>query len=246
MDRNFYESLKIKDPKTGVRPCDNVNAKDHASFVSDSIDLTYEFGKYARENLTLSDAIDWILGFDMFSEDAKGGYTGKYSAIPRIGRGRIITYDAFGHIGTEQKKNRPAIVLKENQGGVIIAPIGKRAYKSNKSYHVSLKKGEKSQGNMTYNCGIKLEQIRYIDKGRITGLYGKVSSIDKLNEIDDKLLNYLAPLLHKAYTQLQTEVTDLQNTVQQKEQEILDWQRKYHIVKQELEQYKFPVTKDGA
>lgn len=253
MNRNYYENLKKIDRTTGRKHYAGQRAKNNARFISESQDLSYELVKYFRDNFSLAEAVDWILGFDMYSQDNRGTYTGKFSSKYTIGRGRIITFDSFGHIGTEQKKNRPAVVLKENSDGVIIAPIGTAAYSSGKPYHVPLEANKKDQGGMSNDCGIKLEQIRYIDKSRIMGTFKKITNVDKLNEIDEKLLEHMSPILFKAYTdlkddkcKLENRIAELENEVQEKESTIVSLQRTNELLKSQLSLDELPISKDGA
>ncbi|CAM3606343.1 MULTISPECIES: type II toxin-antitoxin system PemK/MazF family toxin [Saccharibacillus] len=225
MDRQYYKDLKRKVPGTTLRHCDGKQANTDPKFTAEVHDLSYELVRHLRETLTLETASDWILGFDMYSQDSRGSYSGPYSATPGIGRGKIVNIDIFGHIGTEQKKNRPAMVLAGNRDGVIVAVIGRSAYNSGKNYHVSLERKVPNQGNMTSNCGIKLDQIKYIDKGRILNLGGKVSDPVKLDELDRKLIAYLAPMTAKKDEQekhqLQTQLDELQKIIEDQKEEIM-------------------------
>lgn len=45
---------------------------------------------------------------------------------------------------------------------------------------------------MKNNCGIKLEQLRFISKKRIISKHGKISNTLKLDEIDEGIMKLLS------------------------------------------------------
>jgi mRNA-degrading endonuclease toxin of MazEF toxin-antitoxin module len=249
MNRQKY--IDLVDSNKTNNTCNRVIAKNIPDFVTDSVDTAYSLLVHIGDNYDQCLASEWLLGFDMYVNDLKGNFVGDFKNA-YLGRGRIIEFDAFGDIGTEQKKKRPAIVLLENGNkGVIIAPIGKAAYNSGKHYHVSLERGKPDQGNMKYNCGIKLEQIRYIDKSRITDKFGKVTNKDKLNELDRKLVRNMAQHFYDDYERLKAEneylnieMVKMSKELSDKDDEIVKLQRRLQIVEQELLQYQMQSKSD--
>lgn len=240
INREYYKNLL--EVNSNERSCSDKVTKENPIFISDSLDISYSLLKYSRLNFNLCKSAEWILGFDMYVKSIQNSFQGdlKESVIER---GHIIEFDVFGNVGTEQDKNRPAIVLLVNgRNGAIIAPIGKAAFNSGKHYHVSLQKNNKDQGNMKFNCGIKLEQIRYIDKNRITGKYGKVSNVKKLNEIDEKLVRNMTNHFYRNFKTLErnnhklnSENISLSKEISDRDDEIKRLKNKIQILEQELD-----------
>ncbi|MGD7021949.1 type II toxin-antitoxin system PemK/MazF family toxin [Rossellomorea vietnamensis] len=239
MKRKNYLDLieQCKDNNT----CGQDMSKRVPNFINDAGDVAFNLLTHIGDNFDQCDGSEWLLGFDMLTKDITTTYVGSYKHA-FIERGRIIEFDTFGDIGTEQKKKRPAIVLSPNGNkGAIIAPIGKAAFSSGKPYHVRLSKNIADLGSLKFDCGIKLEQIRYIDKSRISGKFGRVSNTVKLNEIDEKLTRNLSRNYYNNHQQLINENTRLNNEVftlskevSDQETEVIKLKRKLAILENEL------------
>lgn len=240
MDREKYQNL-IEANKVS-KTCHAIKAKNIKDFVTDSVDNAFDLLVHIGDNFDQCTASEWLLGFDMYVNDVKGNSVGRFKNKYGMGRGTIIEFDAFGDVGTEQKKRRPAIVLLENGNkGVIVAPIGKAAYESGKEYHVSIEKELPEQGNMKENCGIKLEQIRYIDKNRVTNKFEKVTDANKLNELDRKLVKNISKNFYEEHEKLieqnenlRIEMVKVTKEVSDKDEEIAKLRLRIRMLESEL------------
>lgn len=134
-------------------------------------------------NKDLENGINWYLGLDSYVTDKKVETT--QFSNKHFYKGDIVTVDFFGHFGTELTYEHPAIVLIETFGGIIIAPISPSCFHDNIDTHIPLIKNIPDICGMKNNCGIKLEQLRFISKKRIIYKHGKVSNTLKLDEIDE-------------------------------------------------------------
>ena len=99
-----------------------------------------------------------------------------------VNRGDIVLVDLEPVKGSEQGKTRPAVIIQHNSLNkhsktTIIVPISSRIYEKKYPMHVEISGcGLKNKGT------IKTEQIRVIDKERISKKIGKVNN-DLLNKI---------------------------------------------------------------
>ena len=104
-------------------------------------------------------------------------------------RGEIYLVDLSENVGSEQSGLRPALIIQNEVGNVnspttIIAPLTSKV-KAKIETHVVL---------TPYDCGILrestvlCEQIRVIDKQRIVRKVGEVTNMEKIEDINRKLL----------------------------------------------------------
>lgn len=95
----------------------------------------------------------------------------------KIKRGDVILVNLDPVIGSEQGKTRPAVVLQNDLGNeysptTIIAPITSKIFTKEFPTNVTLLKKE---SGLDLDSTVLLNQIRTIDKSRITK---KISSLD--------------------------------------------------------------------
>lgn len=93
-----------------------------------------------------------------------------------VKRGDIVLADLSPVIGSEQGGLRPVLVVQNDIGNkysptVIVAAITAQIDKSKLPTHVEVRKGKYG---LTRNSVILLEQIRTIDKKRLTQMLGHV------------------------------------------------------------------------
>lgn len=95
----------------------------------------------------------------------------------RIKRGDIVLVNLDPVVGSEQGKTRPAVVIQNDIGNeysptTIIAPITSKVFTKEFPTNITLLKKE---SGLSLDSTILLNQIRTIDKSRITK---KISSLD--------------------------------------------------------------------
>lgn len=102
-----------------------------------------------------------------------------------IKRGDIVLADLSPVIGSEQGGMRPVLVIQNNIGNkysttVIVAAITAQITKSKLPTHIEIKNGNYG---LTRNSVVLLEQIRTIDKKRLSQKIGHIDDdlIDKVN-----------------------------------------------------------------
>lgn len=100
-------------------------------------------------------------------------------------RGEIYMVNLEPVIGSETGKSRPALVVSndtnnEHADTVTIAPLTSKPAKKIYPFEVLLPKG---QAGLSEDSRVKLNQVRTIDKKRLTHYIGKIDSeyIDKIN-----------------------------------------------------------------
>ena len=103
-------------------------------------------------------------------------------------RGDVYLANLNPHKGSEQGGTRPVLVLQNNAGNffsptIIVAPITTRLRKPDLSTHRLLGK----EGGLCRESMVELEQIRTIDKRRVTAYIGRVSR-RTMDEIEDAVL----------------------------------------------------------
>ena len=103
-------------------------------------------------------------------------------------RGDIYLANLNPHKGSEQGGTRPVLVLQNNAGNffsptIIVAPITTRLRKPDLPTHRLLRK----EGGLCRESMVELEQIRTIDKRRVTAYIGRVSR-RTMDEIEDAVL----------------------------------------------------------
>lgn len=105
----------------------------------------------------------------------------------RIRRGDVFSVDLEPVRGSEQGKNRPALVIQNDIGNlhsptIIVAPItsGERAaFRVN----VAIKMPE---GGLTNNSIILLNQIRTVDRSRLGRYWGRVTP-ETMQKVDEAI-----------------------------------------------------------
>lgn len=105
---------------------------------------------------------------------------------PLVLRGEVWYADLTPCRGSEQGGLRPVLILQNDMGNkhaptTIVAPITTRLGKKALPTHVYLDKGE---GGLTHEGLALLEQIRVIDKQRLTTKLGAISlpTMDKIEK----------------------------------------------------------------
>jgi mRNA-degrading endonuclease toxin of MazEF toxin-antitoxin module len=236
-DRGYYKSQTKFDRGLGAKPCEGKQVPQDPQLIIDVLDSTRLMDKRFRE-WALEDGIHWFLGFDSYVKDKNGTLSPKFRDTHGFRRGEIVLVDFFGHYGTELTYEHPAIVLADTYDGVIVAPISSRCYNDGIDTHVSLERNVRDLGNVKNNCGIKLEQSRFISKRRIIEKFKRVTNTDKLNEIDDVLMKLLTPVSYAAITADQQALSEELKTkellMQEQENEIEKLTRKIQLLEQEL------------
>lgn len=90
----------------------------------------------------------------------------------RYKRGDVVIVDLRGAEGSEQKKVRPCLVIQNDIGNkysptTIVVPIGHKSGKLLPT-HVEILKGMVMSGDKSLDGTVLVEQIRTVDKVRIT------------------------------------------------------------------------------
>lgn len=106
-----------------------------------------------------------------------------------IHRGEIYLIDLDHQIGSEQSGVRPAVIVQNEIGNIyspttIVCPLTSKK-KRMSATHVELT--PEDAGVMTDSI-VLCEQVRVIDKARIRKKLGEVKNIEKINDINQKIL----------------------------------------------------------
>lgn len=109
--------------------------------------------------------------------------------ILEIKRGDIFYADLSPVVGSEQGGVRPVLVLQNDVGNkysptVIVSAITSKITKAKIPTHVEL---HKEDANLACDSVVLLEQIRTIDKHRLTNYVGSISK-EILDKVSDALL----------------------------------------------------------
>lgn len=107
--------------------------------------------------------------------------------MKKIKRGEIYIVNLNPSIGSEQGGIRPVLIIQNNVGNkyspvTIVAPITSRPTKAQLPTHHWLK----NDYGLSKKSMVELEQIRVIDKSRLSTFIGELSKQEML-EIDKKL-----------------------------------------------------------
>lgn len=210
-ERSYYKQQTTFDKRAQAKPSDGKVVTDDPQLILDVLENVRKMDDRVRR-WKLEDGIHWTLGFDAYVKDKTGTLKQKYKNEVIFKRGDIVLVDFFGHFGTELTYEHPAIVLADTFDGIIISPISSKCYKDGVDFHVSLDRKVPDLGDVPNNCGIKLEQSRFISKKRVLYKFKRVSNTEKLNEIDDVLMKIMTPISHAS---LKKHEQDLVNTTQQ-------------------------------
>lgn len=106
----------------------------------------------------------------------------------QVNRGDLFYAKLDGAIGSEQQGNRPVIIVQNDTGNkysptTIIVPLTKRINRKTKlPTHLNLKSSE----YIRYDSTVLTEQVRVIDKKRLTRKVGSLN-IDVMKSIDQKI-----------------------------------------------------------
>lgn len=106
----------------------------------------------------------------------------------QIHRGDIYCADLSPVVGSEQGGNRPVLVIQNNTGNhfsptVIAAAITGHAKRDRQPTHVRI---NHSTCGLFQNSTVLLEQIRTLDKSRLSEYMGRVDD-EKMREVDTAL-----------------------------------------------------------
>ena len=106
----------------------------------------------------------------------------------RIKRGEIYLANLEPKIGSEQGGFRPVVILQNNVGNkhsptTIAAPITTKRIPNRLPVHVFMFAGS---SGLPQNSSIMLEQIRVLDKSRLTDYIGKINDFT-MDEVDRAL-----------------------------------------------------------
>lgn len=104
-------------------------------------------------------------------------------------RGEIYLIDLTGYVGSEQSGIRPAVILQNDTGNehsptTIVAPLTSRGKRMSATHVILTPADAGVEKDSTVLC----EQVRVIDKTRIKKKLGKISSQEKLNDINTKIM----------------------------------------------------------
>jgi mRNA interferase MazF len=106
-----------------------------------------------------------------------------------IHRGEIYLIDLSNQIGSEQSGVRPAIVVQNEAGNMyspttIICPLTSKQ-KTMSATHVELTTAD---AEIVKDSIVLCEQVRVIDKTRIKKRLGEVTNVQKIEDINQKIL----------------------------------------------------------
>ena len=178
----------------GKKPADGKTKLDEPTLFIDLFEAQNKMVDNFK-NKCLESNIKWLLGFENYVNDKKRSKSNSHR-YRNYSKGTIVFVDFFGNFGREYTYDHPAIVLKENGGLLVVAPITSNVniYNDVDNYHIKLPAGISNLGNRRVNSTILLEQIRTISKNRVikNQSFGRVSENKKLKEIDTAVIEYLA------------------------------------------------------
>ena len=106
-----------------------------------------------------------------------------------IRRGEIYLIDFSNHVGSEQGGIRPAVVVQNEAGNMhspttIVCPLTSQ-HKSMAATHVNL---TPEDAGIIKESTVLCEQVRVIDKTRIKKRLGEVRNLEKIEDINQKIL----------------------------------------------------------
>lgn len=106
-----------------------------------------------------------------------------------VRRGEIYLIDLSNQIGSEQSGVRPAIVVQNETGNMyspttIICPLTSKT-KTMAATHVEL---TTEDAGIIKDSTVLCEQVRVIDKTRIRKRLGEVTNLQKIEDINQKIL----------------------------------------------------------
>lgn len=106
-----------------------------------------------------------------------------------VHRGEIYLIDLGDQIGSEQGGVRPSVIVQNEVGNIyspttIICPLTSKK-KNMSATHVVLTPDD---AGVVTDSTVLCEQVRVIDKTRIRKKLGEVSNLEKINDINKKIL----------------------------------------------------------
>lgn len=106
-----------------------------------------------------------------------------------IHRGEIYLVDLRNQVGSEQSGVRPAVVVQNETGNIyspttIVCPLTSKS-KSMSVTHVELTTAD---AEIIRDSVVLCEQVRVIDKTRIKKRLGQVNNLQKIEDINQKIL----------------------------------------------------------
>lgn len=106
-----------------------------------------------------------------------------------IHRGEIYLIDLNNQVGSEQSGVRPAVVIQNETGNMyspttIICPLTSKS-KSMSATHVEL---TTTDADILRDSVVLCEQMRVIDKTRIKKKLGEVKNLQKIEDINQKIM----------------------------------------------------------
>lgn len=118
-----------------------------------------------------------------------------------IHRGEIYLVDLSQTIGSEQGGIRPAIIVQNEAGNMyspttIVCPLTSKS-KTNIPTHVSL---TPEDCGIIKNSTVLCEQVRAISKERLKKKLGEIKNVEKINDINKKIIVSLGLTISEAVT----------------------------------------------
>lgn len=211
MNRKFYLDI-LSDSNY-----DNEIVENNPKLLIDIMDREYKLTK-SIQNLKLKDGIKWSFGFSNYINKIKNPRLLENSQKVTLKKGHIVLVDFFGHFGDELTYDHYAVVLKADSIGAVVAPITSnlRTYSDNSNPElVKIPQYNQNMGNMKKNSTIKLRYIRYISRTRIIKVKKRISNTEKLDELDDKILLMLTPLVHAKLIKQQEQIKLLKTQIKE-------------------------------
>lgn len=106
-----------------------------------------------------------------------------------IHRGEIYLIDLSNQVGSEQSGVRPAVVVQNEMGNLhsqttIVCPLTSKQ-KGMAATHVNLTPDD---AGIIKESTVLCEQVRVIDKARIKKKLGEVRNLEKIEDINQKIL----------------------------------------------------------
>lgn len=215
-DREKYLAMTRFDPNLGGKAADDKHIADEPQLFLDFYDAKEKLTHHFRTK-RLESSIRWLLGFERYVKDKDIQLKRKYR---NYSKGSIVYVDFFGNYGSEMTYDHPAIVLKEQGGLLLVAPLTSniRKFKDNNKHHIKLTKNVIDLGNQVKDSTILLEQIRCISKNRVLKKFGgRVSNNDVLERIDTVVMEYVGEF---TYNKLKVTLREKEMTIHEKNIEI--------------------------
>ena len=117
---------------------------------------------------------------------------GRFKMAKEVRRGDVVLVSFDPVIGSEEGKTRPAVVIQNNIGNItsptiIVAPITSKIYSKKFPTNAEI---DPLNSPLKEKSTILLNQIRTIDKIRISKFYGHLSP-EKMEEVDKAIMSSL-------------------------------------------------------